>query len=156
MAAKGIVYVVFILPIIISTIFGTFVLNGILIEEPDRELNMWRFDSTLISTPDVEILGLENQYSTSEPIKVQVAIFDKQFDCGDLYITIYGIGAASKQVITQNGFFKQCFAKNNAALPVGDQFSEIIDKPGNYEIVIQMVDEDGKNNISSSKKFTVK
>ncbi|HET6517774.1 MAG TPA: hypothetical protein VFG25_06105 [Nitrosopumilaceae archaeon] len=156
MAAKGIVYVVFIFPIIISTIFGTFVLNGILIEEPDRELNMWRFDSTLISTPDVEILGLENQYSTSEPIKVQVAIFDKQFDCGDLYITIYGIGATSKQVIAQNGFFKQCFAKNNAALPVGDQFSEIIDKPGNYEIVIQMVDEDGKNNISSSKKFTVK
>lgn len=155
MAAKGIVFVVFILPIIFSTIFGTLVLNGILLE-PNRELNMWRFDSTFVSTQDIEILGLKNQYSTSEPITIQLAVFAQQFDCGDLYITIYGIGTTSKQVITQSGFFKQCFANNNAALPVGDQFSEIIDKPGNYEIVIQMVDENGKNSISSSEKFTVK
>ena len=37
-----------------------------------------------------------------------------------------------------------------------DEFSEIVDGPGNYEIVIQMVDKNGKNNISTSAKFTVK
>lgn len=160
MAARGIVYVVFIFPIISSIIIGTLVLNGILIEEPDRELNMWRFDSTFASsfstTSDVEILGLEKQYSISEAIKIQVAVFDKEFDCGDLYITIYGIGGASKEVFSQNAFFEQCFAKNNAALPIGDRFSEVVDKAGNYEIVIQIVDENGKNSISSSEKFTVK
>ena len=136
-------------------------MNGILIEEPDRELNMWRFDSTFdssfISTSsDVEILGLQKQYSTSDSVRVQVAVSDNHFDCGDLYITIYGISSGSKQVVTQSGFFDQCFAKNNAALPIGENFSEKVDKPGNYEIVVQLVDEDGKKSISGSEKFTVK
>ncbi len=157
MAARGIFYVVFILPIISTIIIGALVLNGILIEEPDRELNMWRFDSTFVSkSHDVEILGLEKQYTTSEPVKVQVAINDARFDCGDLYITIYDISSISKEVVTQGGFFDQCFAKNNAALPVGDVFSEVVDKSGSYEIIVQMVDEDGKNSISGSAKFTVK
>ena len=156
MAARGIVYVVFILPIVFSIIFGTFVLNGILIEEPDRELNMWRFDSTFVSTHEVEILGLEKQYSTSDPVEVQVSIDDPLFDCGDLYITIRDTSSISKQIVTQSGFFDQCFATNNPVLPINDDFSEIVDKSGNYEIIVQMVDEDGKNNISSTAKFTVK
>lgn len=156
MAARGTVYVVFLLPIAFSIIFGAFVLNGILIEEPDRELNMWRFDSTFVSTKDVEILGLEKQYSVSEPVKVQVSIENSSFDCGDLYITIYDVSSFSKEVVTQSGFFDQCFAKNNSVLPIGDEFSEKIDKSGNYEITAQMVDENGKNSVSGSAKFTVK
>ncbi len=156
MAIRGIVYVVFLLPIISSIVFGTLVLNGILIEKPERELNMWQFDSNFVSGHDVEILGLEKQYSTSEPVEIQVLIDDSLFDCGDLYITIYDVSSFSKQVVTQSGFFDQCFEKNNLSLPVGDEFSEIVVDPGNYEIVIQMVDENGKNNISTSAKFTVK
>lgn len=156
MAVRGIVYVVFLLPIISSIVFGALVLNGILIEEPDRELNMWRFDSTFASSHDVEILGLEKQYSSSNPVEIQVTIGDSLFDCGDLYITIYDINSLSKQVVTQSGFFNQCFAKNNLVLPIGDKFSEIIDKSGNYEIIVQMVDKDGKKSVSSSAKFTVK
>ena len=156
MAVRGIVYVVFVLPIASSIIFGALVLNGILIEEPDRELNMWQFDSTFVSTPDVEILGLEKQYSTSDHVEIQVAIDDPLFDCGDIYITIYDISSSSKQVVTQSGFFDQCFAKNNSVLPIGDEFSETVDKSGNYEIIVQMVDENGKNSVSSSAKFNVK
>jgi len=155
-AVRGIVYVVFVLPIASSIIFGALVLNGILIEEPDRELNMWQFDSTFVSTPNVEILGLEKQYSTSDHVEIQVAIDDPLFDCGDIYITIYDISSSSKQVVTQSGFFDQCFAKNNSVLPIGDEFSEIVDKSGNYEIIVQMVDENGKNSVSSSAKFNVK
>ncbi len=155
MATRAIVYVVFLLPIISSIIFGSLVLNGILIEKPERELNMWRFDSDFVSGHDVEILGLEKQYSTSEPIEIQVLIGDSLFDCGDLYITIYDVSSFAKQVVTQSGFFEQCFEKNNLSLPMGDEFSVVVD-PGNYEIVIQMVDENGRNNISTSAKFTVK
>jgi hypothetical protein len=153
---RGIVYVVFVLPIVSSIIFGALVLNGILIEEPDRKLNMWQFDSTFVLTHDVEILGLEKQYSRSDPVEIQVTIDDSLFDCGDLYITIYDVSSLSRQVLTQSGFFEQCFAKNNSVLPIGDEFSEIVDKSGNYEIVVQMLDKNGKNSISSSAKFAVK
>lgn len=156
MVARGIVFAVFILPIISSIIFGAFVLNGILIEKPERELNMWQFDSNFVSTHDIEILGLEKQYSASDPVEIQVSIDDSLFDCGDLYITIYDVSSSSKQVVTQSGFFDQCFAKNNSVLPIGDEFSEIVDKSGNYEIIIQMVDDAGKNSVSKSAKFTVK
>ena len=156
MVARGIVFAVFILPITSSIIFGAFVLNGILIEKPERELNMWQFDSNFVSTHDIEILGLEKQYSASDPVEIQVSIDDSLFDCGDLYITIYDVSSSSKQVVTQSGFFDQCFAKNNSVLPIGDEFSEIVDKSGNYEIIIQMVDDAGKNSFSKSAKFTVK
>ncbi len=156
MVARGIVFAVFLLPIISSIIFGAFVLNGILIEKPERELNMWQFDSDFVSTHDIEILGLEKQYSASDPVEIQVSIDDSLFDCGDLYITLYDVSSFSKQVVTQSGFFDQCFAKNNSVLPIGDEFSEIVDKSGNYEIIIQMVDDAGKNSVSKSAKFTVK
>ncbi len=156
MVARGIVFAVFILPITSSIIFGAFVLNGILIEKPERELNMWQFDSDFVSTHEIEILGLEKQYSASDPVEIQVSIDDSLFDCGDLYITIYDVSSSSKQVVTQSGFFDQCFAKNNSVLPIGDEFSEIVDKSGNYEIIIQMVDDAGKNSVSKSAKFTVK
>lgn len=156
MAVRRIVYVVFLLPILSSIVFGSLVLNGILIEEPERELNMWQFGSNLDSSQDIQILGLEKQYSTSTPVEINVIIDDLSFDCGDIYITIYDISSSSKEVVTQSGFFEQCFTKNNSMLPVGDDFSEVVDRPGNYEILIQMVDNNGKNSISSSAKFTVK
>ncbi len=156
MVVRGIVYAVFLLPVISSIIFGAFVLNGILVEKPERELNMWQFDSDFVSTHDIEILGLEKQYSASDPVEIQVSIDDSLFDCGDLYITLYDVSSFSKQVVTQSGFFDQCFAKNNSVLPIGDEFSEIVDKSGNYEIIIQMVDDAGKNSFSKSAKFTVK
>lgn len=156
MATRGVVYVIFLLPIISSIVFGSLVLNGILIEEPGRELNMWQFNSGFASSHDVEILGLEKQYSTSQPVEIEVKINDLIFECGDLYITIYDISSSPKQAVTQGGFFQQCFATNNSILPINDEFSEIVKVPGNYEIVIQMIDKNGKNNISNSAKFTIK
>lgn len=156
MATRGIVYVVFLLPIISSIIFGSLVLNGILIEEPNRELNMWQFGSGFVSSGGAEIIGLEKEYSTSEPVEIEVKINDSIFDCGDLYITIYDVKSSPKEAVTQGGFFQQCFTTNNSILPINDEFSEVVKVPGNYEIVIQMIDKNGKNNISSSAKFTVR
>jgi len=157
-ATGGAVYVVFILPVIVSIIFGSLVMAEIL-KEPERELDIWQFkssDSNNVSSDSVKILGLEKEYSTNSEIKIQVTIDDRIFDCGDLYITINNIDHTTKKAVTQSGFFGQCFDKNNSILPVDDEFSEIIETPGNYEVVIEVVDKHNKNTISSSAEFTVK
>ena len=79
-------------------------------------------------------------------------ICDSSFNCGDLYVTIYSTG--KNDVITQGGFFEQCFEKGSKILPVGDEFSKVIDIPGSYKIVAEMVSEKLMN-ISTSGTFTI-
>jgi hypothetical protein len=149
------VLVVFVLPIIFSLVFGSAVMADIL-QKPNRELNIWpmSFSEGFSSfTAPIEIIGLSKQYSTSEPIEIQVKIDDTSFDCGDLYVTIYTTG--KNDVINQSGFFEQCFEKESTLLPVGDEFSKVIDTPGSYKIVAEMVSKK-LNNISTSEVFTVK
>lgn len=147
-------YVVFILPIVLSIAFGSIVMADVL-QSPDRELNMWRVGSTNTLTHDksIKIIGLEKQYLVSTPIEIQVKIDDSFFDCGDLYVTIY---STENAVITQSGFFKQCFDQNNVLLPIDDEFSEIIGTPGQYELVVKMNDQNQKSSITASGKFTIK
>ncbi|MEK0336738.1 MAG: hypothetical protein QQN65_03825 [Nitrosopumilus sp.] len=149
------VLVVFVLPAIFSLIFGSAVMAEIL-QKPDRELNLWPvyFSEGFSNNYDsIEIIGLSKQYSTSEPIEIQVKINDSSFDCGDLYVTIYSSG--KNDVITQSGFFEQCFEQGSTILPVGDKFSKVIDTFGSYEIVAEMVSKKLMN-ISTSEVFTVK
>ena len=158
MATGGTVYVVFLLPVIVSIIFGSLVMAEVL-KEPERELDIWQLkssDSNDVSSDSVKILGLESEYSTNSEIKIQVTMDDRIFDCGDLYITINNIDQIQKKVVTQSGFFGQCFDRNNSILPVDDKFSEIIETPGNYEVLIEIVDKHNKKTISSSAEFTVK
>ena len=155
MASKR-VFIVFVLPVILSIIIGSAVLTDVL-QKPDRELNMWPMsnfegiDTSHIST--IEIIGLSKQYSTTEPIEVQVKVGDFSFSCGDLYITIYS--SEKNNVILQGGFFEQCFESGNNIIPVGDKFSKVIDIPGSYDIVTEMVSKQ-LNNISTKGTFTVK
>ncbi|EGP94286.1 hypothetical protein [Nitrosarchaeum koreense] len=151
--ATSLVYVVFVLPIVLSIAFGTVVMADVL-QSPDRELNMWPMGNSEImkNDEDISIIGLENQYSISSPVQIQVKIDDSQFDCGDLYVTVY----SGKHIVTQSGFLKQCFDENNSLLPIDDDFSEIIDKPGQYDLVVKMTDQNQKNTITTSGKFTIK
>jgi len=154
MATKK-VLVVFVLPVIFSLIFGSAVMADIL-QKPDRELNMWPVSSSegfSNNYDPIEIIGLAKQYSTSEPIEIQVKIDDSSFDCGDLYVTIYSSG--KNDVITQSGFLEQCFEHGNTVLPIGDKFSIVIDTSGSYEIVAEMISKKLMN-ISTSEVFTVK
>ncbi len=149
------VLVVFVLPAIFSLIFGSAVMAEIL-QKPDRELNLWPVSSSegfSNNYDSIEIIGLSKQYSTSEPIEIQVKINDSSFDCGDLYVTIYS--SEKNDVITQSGFFEQCFEQGSTILPVGDKFSKVIDTFGSYEIVAEMVSKKLMN-ISTSEVFTVK
>ncbi len=149
------VFVVFLLPVIFSLIFGSVVLIDIL-QKPDRELNGFLISSSKGSSShnsSIEIIGLSKQYSTSQPIEIQVKVNDSSFDCGDLYVTIYSSGKSN--VITQGGFFEQCFEKGNTIIPIGDKFSKVIDIPGSYDIVTEMVSNELKN-ISTRGTFTIK
>ena len=153
MATKGILYAVFILPVIFSIVFGSVVMANVL-QESDRELNMWRIEVNDDShDKSIQLIGLAKQYSTSSPVKILVMVDDVSFDCGDLYVTIY---SSDKNVLTQSGFLDQCFAKTNANLPLGDDFSEVVSIPGQYELVAEMNDKTQKYTISTSGKFTVK
>ena len=154
--ARGVLYVVFVVPVVLSIIFASSVLGQVL-QEPDRELNMMQFeisDRPIISSKAIGILGLESSYTTSTPVEIQVSVTDEKFDCGDLYVTIYD--AASKTVVTQAGYFGQCFGSENIILPIDDDFSEIVDETGNYEIKVEMYDKQQQNIISTVGKFSVK
>ena len=148
----------FIFPIIVSLFFGTFVMADVL-KEPDRSLNMLQFDLSyeggVIQTGAIKITGLSNQYSTTQAIDIKVSISDPIFDCGDLYITIYDLNFNPKQVVTQSGYFDQCFGNNNLLLPLDDKFSETIDTAGQYEILIEMNDKAYKNSLTASEMFIV-
>ena len=153
MVSKRIV-VTFVLPVIFSILFASVVLNDIL-QKPERELNMWPMSSEGVSShnPLIEIVGLSKQYSISQPVEIQVKIGDVSFSCGDLYVTIYLSG--KNDVLTQSGFLEQCFEKGNQILPIDDDFSKVIDKPGSYYVVAEMVSKELKN-ISTRGTFTVK
>jgi len=154
MATKR-VFVVFVLPIVFSLVLGSAVMFDIL-QKPDRELNMWPMSSSegvSSHNASIEIIGLSKQYSTSEPVEIQVKIDDSSFDCGDLYVTIYSSG--KNDVITQGGFFEQCFEKGSKIIPVGNKFSKVVDTSGSYKIVVDMVSKELMN-ISTSETFTVK
>lgn len=150
--ARGVTYVVYVLPVVFSIIFGTIVMSDVL-QEPGRELNLMRFGSIgENSKGEIQIIGLEPQYSVNNPIQIQVMV-DKSYSCGDLYITIYN---SKKEAVTQSGYFEQCLNPTNPFLPSNEQFSESINTPGQYEIKAEMLDQNQKNSITTSEKFTVR
>ena len=148
-------YVVYVLPVVLSLFFGSIVMLDVL-QEPGRELNLLQFDSSEKISHDesIEIIGLKKQYSILEPIEIQIIVDDLSFACGDLYVTIFT--PDRKNVITQSGYFEQCFDLNNAYLPTNEEFSEIVDAPGTYEMEVKILDKNQKNSITTSEEFTVK
>jgi len=153
--AKGVIYIVYVLPVVLSFIFGTIVISDVL-QDPGRELNLFQVGSIeeISYNETFEIIGLKKQYSISEPVQIQVIIDDISFLCGDLYVTIYTSG--KENVVTQSGYFEQCFDTHIAHLPINETFSEIVDKPGRYELVVEILDKSQKNSITRSEEFTVK
>ena len=153
------VFILFILPVIFSIIVGSAVLSDVL-QQPDRELNMWPMsyseggsNSEGGSYSSIEIIGLSKEYTPTEPVEIQVKIDDSSFSCGDLYITIYSSG--KNDAITQGGFFDQCFESGSDMVPIGDRFSKIIDTPGSYDVVVEMVSKQLQT-ISTKGTFTIK
>lgn len=155
--ATKVAFFVFLFPIILSLTLGSYVMAEVL-NKPARELNMWPFKSSeknTVPSDSIKINSLQQRYSTTIPVNIKVSVSDPAFDCGDLYITIYDLNTNPKQVVTQSGYFGQCFQKENSMLPIDDEFSEKIDKSGSYEIVAEISDTHYKKTITTSEKFTV-
>lgn len=158
MAVRSVAFVVFLFPVVISIFFGTMVLGEVL-KEPERNLDLWPFESSgsvIVQTGAMKINGLQESYSVSNPIEITVSVSDPIFDCGDLYITIYDISKTPNEVVTQSGFFGQCYAKNNLVMPIDDKFSETVDTSGQYQIVAEINDKGFKKTLTASEEFIVK
>jgi len=163
------VFVVFILPVILSVTLATAVTFDIL-DRPGRELDMWPQstshvghggqdqdsdigDATHDTDTRISIMGLSQSYAAGEVLSVGVTVHDPSFDCGDLYITVYL--ADSNTVLSQGAFFEQCFVADGLGLPTEGEFSTAIDTPGRYVITADMTSPAGSN-ISTSEVFVVK
>ena len=141
------IFLVFILPAVFSVAFATFVMADIL-QNPDREGSATTVHQ--MESVALEVIGISKQYSTSEPITVQVRVNDRSLDCGDLYITIY----TEERPVSQQIFLNQCLTDSNI-LPIQDTFSENISTAGSYRLVVQMISTN-LNNISVEEVFTVR
>jgi hypothetical protein len=158
LAVKKIAYLVFVFPVIVSLIFGGFVLSDVL-GQPDRKLNMWQFKSEIQTgqqgDKEIRLLNLNSSYPVSTPFSFSVMVNNTAFDCGDLYMTIYDPNTYPKQVIIQHGYLSQCFVQANSTLPTQDMFSPTIDKVGQYQIMVEMKDKTNQNSISVKANFKV-
>ena len=155
---KSSAFVVYILPIVLSVSLGTAVMAETL-SSSDRELNFLQFGDegySGSSSTGVSLVGFNNEITKNTNLEFTIKFSNSEFNCGDLYITIYDITNSEKQVLTQSGYLKQCFIQNNNTLPVGENYSELISDPGNYEIYIEIFDEKYSKNISMTETLRVK
>ena len=130
----------------------------------DRELNFMQFggkDSGIVSsssnsTNELSLIGYSSEISQNSKLEFSVKLNNPNFNCGDLYITIYDISNSEKQVLTQSGFLKQCFVQNDNKLPVGENYSQLISESGNYEIHVEIWNEKYSEKITISESLSVK
>ena len=131
----------------------------------DRELNFMQFgdgdhvstsSSSHSSTSELSIVGYSSEISKNSKLEFNIKLTNSDFNCGDLYITIYDVSSSEKQVLTQSGFLKQCFVQNNNTLPVGENYSELISEPGSYEIFVEIFNQKYSKNISMTETLLVK
>lgn len=147
-------FIVFLFPLVSTIMFGTLVMGEVL-KLPERELKLLQINEEKLQNNAIKINGIKNEYETSSPINVNILVEDQSFECGDLFLSIYKIVSTTKELITQSGFFGQCFIRNNVTLPINDEFVEIINSEGEYEIIVEMHDKHYKKLAIASHKFLV-
>ena len=156
---KASAFVIYVLPIVLSVSLGTAVMAETL-SASDRELNFLQFGgefSTSHSSQDeISLISYSSEIIQNSNLEFSIQITNIDFDCGDLYITIFDVSTSEKQVLTQSGFLKQCFTQNNNKLPVDDNYSELISKSGKYEILVGVFDERYSKNLSLTEELLVK
>mgnify|MGYP006148975545 CR=1 FL=1 len=155
---KASAFLIYILPLVLSVSLGTAVMAETL-SSSDRELNFLQFGGdgyTSNSKSEISLVGFNDEIMQNTNLEFNINFLNSDFNCGDLYITIYDVSTPEKQVLTQSGYLKQCFVQNNNILPVGENYSELISKSGTYEIYIEIFNEQYSKNISMTKTLRVK
>ena len=154
---KASAFAIYILPIVFSVSLGTAVMAETL-SDSERELNFLQFDGkdyATTSTNGLSLIGFSSEIAQNSNLEFSITFSNSDFNCGDLYITIYDVSTSEKQVLTQSGYLKQCFIQNNNVLPVGENYSELISKPGLYEIYVEIFDEKYSKNMSITQTLRV-
>tara|TARA_B100001123_G_C14922655_1_gene872409 strand:+ start:197 stop:682 length:486 start_codon:yes stop_codon:yes gene_type:complete len=159
---KASAFLVYVLPIVLSVSLGTAVMAETL-SASDRELNFMQIgpkDHSELKSPsstnELSITGFISEISKNTKLEFEIEVKNTDFNCGDLYITIFDINQSTKQVLTQSGFLNQCFLQNNNTLPVGENYSELITESGNYEVLIEIFDKKYSKNLSISEDLIVR
>ena len=125
----------------------------------ERELNFLQFGGdgyTSSSKSAINLIGFNNEIAQNSNLEFTIKFSNSDFNCGDLYITIYDLSTSEKQVLTQSGYLKQCFIQNNNTMPVGESYSELIIKPGTYEIHVEIFNQKYTDSVSMSGTLRVK
>jgi hypothetical protein len=146
---RGTAIAAFVIPIVFSFIYGGSVLSLAL---SGQSSSGWISSS---HSDSISIIGLTNDYTAPENISAQVSVSDPAYDCGDLYLTVYDISSSEKKSVGQHAFFDQCYG-TSGTIPLNEEFSEKIDKPGKYSLVAQLFDKDGNKFLTTEKQLTVK
>ena len=154
---KASAFAIYILPIVLSVSLGTAVMAETL-SDSDRELNFLQFGGegyTSSSKTDIRLIGYSSEITQNSNLEFSIKLSNSDFNCGDLYITIYDVSNSEKQVLTQSGYLKQCFIQNNNTLPVGEIYSELISKSGTYEIHVEIFNQNYSKNMSITQTIRV-
>ena len=128
------------------------------LSDSERELNFLQFGGEgyiSSSKTDIQLIGFSSEIIQNSNLEFSITFSNSDFNCGDLYITIYDVSTSEKQVLTQSGYLKQCFIQNNDILPVDDDYSELITKSGTYEIYVEIFNEKYSENISITETLRV-
>ena len=128
------------------------------LSDSERELNFLQFGGEgyiSSSKTDIQLIGFSSEIAQNSNLEFSITFSNSDFNCGDLYVTIYDVSTSEKQVLTQSGYLKQCFIQNNNILPVGESYSELISKPGLYEIYVEIFDEKYSKNMSITQTLRV-
>lgn len=143
MASRGIVILV--IPIIFSFVFGGTVL-GLALQGPKTMEQQHQSEA-------IKILELQDQYSVGQKVSVQIQANGAEFDCGNLYVTVYDVSGGQKKAVKQGAFFDQCYGESGV-LPINDKFSEKFDA-GQYLLEAQLFDKKGDKFVSASQNFSI-
>ncbi len=146
--ARNAVYAVFLLPLVAGIVFG-----AVVFAQATEEGYFLAESSLERSDGSIQIRGLSNTYSLSNPIEISIAVLDKSYECGDLYITIQD---SAGKTVSQNGYFKECFSNSEANLPTTETYSEKIDQKGKYTMEAKMYDRDRVNSIHVKETFYIR
>ena len=150
MTLRGTAIAAFVIPIVFSFIYGGSVLS---LASNDQSRNSWVLSES--RSDSIALIDLKDDYTAPDSLSAQVSVSDPAYDCGDLYLTIYDISPSGKKPISQNTFFDQCYGASGK-IPLNEEFSEKIDKPGKYLLVAQLFDKDGVKFLTAERQFTVK
>ena len=94
--AKSSIFLIYLLPIVLSVSLGTAVMAETL-SDSERELNFLQFGGEgyiSSSKTDIQLIGFSSEIIQNSNLEFSITFSNSDFNCGDLYITIYDVSTS--------------------------------------------------------------